>query len=211
MKERGYDDRPRSDWALPEAGPYPDDPTGYAPYAAKVPTKGQVKQGKKKTRRKWPVAVLAAVLLIVAYLVGVKISSSGHTAASAAAPAPATHTVPAAAVNNVASAGSAQMVTYSCTGHVSSGVLITYGPNGTDSIVSTLPFTRTADLDTKAQFYVTEVHLQATGNVSCQIAINYRTASGAIASVTNTAGASGGYEIASAQVCSDFHGGWKEC
>jgi hypothetical protein len=212
MKERGYDNRARSDWPLPEAGQQSGDPSGFGPAGTTTPTKGQVKQGKKKTRRKWPVAVLAAAMvLIVAYLVGVKISAGGRMAAPAATPAPAAHTVPAAAVNNVASAGTTQMVTYSCTGHVPSDVLITYGPNGTESIVAALPFTRTAALDTKAQFYVTEVHLQATGSVSCQIALNYRTSSGAIASVTNTAGASGGYEIASAQVCSDFHGGWKEC
>jgi hypothetical protein len=102
-------------------------------------------------------------------------------------------------------------VTYSCKGTAPDGVDITYGPDGSNHSASSLPFTHTDSLDTTAQYYVTTAQLQGSGNVSCTTIVQTDNGDGTAHQVTKDASADGGYNIASAEVCSTFDGGWEAC
>lgn len=104
-----------------------------------------------------------------------------------------------------------QQVTYSCTGSAPDGVDITYGPSGSDHSASRLPFSHTEPLDTTAQYYVTTAQLQGGGSVSCTTVVQTDNGDGTAHQVTSSGSADGGYNIASAQVCSTFDGGWDKC
>jgi hypothetical protein len=102
-------------------------------------------------------------------------------------------------------------VTYSCKGSAPDGVDITYGPEGSDHSASRLPFTHTDPLDPTAQYYVTTAQLQGGGSVSCTTVVQTDNGDGTAHQVTKHASADGGYNIASAEVCSTFDGGWDAC
>lgn len=104
-----------------------------------------------------------------------------------------------------------QQVTYSCTGSAPDGVNITYGPGGSNHSASSLPFTHTDSLDTSAPYYVTTAQLSGSGSVSCTTTVQTDNGDGTANHVANTASADGGYNIASAQVCSTFNSGWEVC
>lgn len=99
-----------------------------------------------------------------------------------------------------------QSVTYACTGSAPSGVQITYGPAGSQFSADSLPFSETDSLDASAQFYVTTAQLQGSGSVSCTTTVQ----PGGGGVVVAGGSASGGYNIASAQVCSSSDG-WEKC
>lgn len=99
-----------------------------------------------------------------------------------------------------------QQVTYACTGHAPAGVDITYGSDGSNHSATSLPFTHTDPLDTSVQYYVTTAQLQGGGSVSCTTTVQ-----GSGGAVSASGSADGGYNIASAQVCSTFDGGWDRC
>jgi hypothetical protein len=102
-----------------------------------------------------------------------------------------------------------EQVTYSCTGH--GAVDITYGANGSNHSASQLPFTHTDRLSAGAQYYVVSAQLQGGGSVSCTTAVQTDDNLGYAQVVSNSGSADGGYNIASAQVCSNFTGGWEKC
>ena len=104
-----------------------------------------------------------------------------------------------------------QDVVFRCTGNAPRGIDITYGPEGSNYGASRLPFSRTLDLDANAQYYNVTAQLQGAGTVSCSTNVNWADYSGSQQTVTQTGNASGGYNIASAEVCSDFSGGWQAC
>jgi len=101
-----------------------------------------------------------------------------------------------------------EQVTYSCTGH--GAVDITYGPNGSQHSAHSLPFTHTDALDASAQYFVTTAQLQGGGSVSCTTSVQTDDLLGYAQVVSNSGSADGGYNIASAQVCSGADG-WDKC
>lgn len=104
-----------------------------------------------------------------------------------------------------------EQVTYSCTGSAPDGVDITYGPDGSDHSASHLPFSHTDALSQGAQYYVTTAQLQGGGNISCSTVIQTDNLDGSANQVRKDASADGGYNIATAEVCSSFDGSWDPC
>ena len=100
-----------------------------------------------------------------------------------------------------------EKVTYRCSGHAPDGVDITYGPEGSNYSASHLPFTKTATLDDSAQYYAIQGQLSGAGSVTCTVTV--QTSDGTV--VTQSGSASGGYNIASAEICSSFDGSWDKC
>jgi hypothetical protein len=101
-----------------------------------------------------------------------------------------------------------EQVTYRCTGH--GGVDITYGANGSEHSASSLPFKHTDPLMTGAQYYVVSAQLQGGGSVSCTTDVQTDDLLGYAQVVSNSGSADGGYNIATAEVCSGIDG-WQAC
>jgi len=101
-----------------------------------------------------------------------------------------------------------EQVTFHCAGD--GGVDITYGANGSEHSASSLPFTHVDKLDPGAQYYVTTAQLQGGGSVSCTTTVQTDDLLGYAQTVSNNGSADGGYNIASAQVCSGIDG-WEKC
>lgn len=101
----------------------------------------------------------------------------------------------------------AEHVTYACTGSAPDGVDITYGPAGSQYEASSLPFSKTVVLDDSAEYYDTQGQLQGSGSVTCTTTV--QTSDGT--RVVNSGTAQGGYNIADAEICSTFDGGWDKC
>ena len=103
-----------------------------------------------------------------------------------------------------------EQVTFHCTGNASDGVDITYGANGSEHSASSLPFTHVDKLDPSAQYYVTTAQLQGGGSVSCTTTVQTDDLLGYAQTATNSGSADGGYNIASAEVCSGIND-WEKC
>jgi hypothetical protein len=58
---------------------------------------------------------------------------------------------------------------------------------------------------------VVSAQLQGGGSVSCTTAVQTDDNLGYAQVVSNSGSADGGYDIASAQVCSNFTSGWEKC
>jgi len=101
-----------------------------------------------------------------------------------------------------------EQVTYACTGHGS--VNITYGPNGSQHSAYHLPFSHTDPLTQGALYYATTAQLQGGGSVSCTTTVQTDDLLGYAQTVDNTGSADGGYNIATAEVCSGING-WEKC
>lgn len=97
-------------------------------------------------------------------------------------------------------------VTFSCTGTAPDGVDITYGAEGSQNEAHHLPFTKTVALSDSAQYYAVQAQLSGGGHVSCTTTVQYQGND-----VKQSGEASGGYNIASAEVCSSFDGSWDAC
>jgi hypothetical protein len=128
-------------------------------------------------------------------------SVTATTAAAVPPPPPVTTQAPPAA----------QTVTYVCAGHAGDGVDITYGAEGSSSDAHHLPFSHTDPLDATAQYFAVQAQLSGSGTVTCTTTVDWTDGSGDAQSVTQTGTANGGYNIASAEVCGDFEGGWQAC
>ena len=167
----------------------------------------------------------AFVLLIVVVIISVAATGgkSGSSTTAATAPTTAAATVATqaaqtttsaaakAAATTAAAATSAAPATaevvFKCTGKTDgNGIDITYGPEGTEDSASSLPFTKTMPLDDSAQYYDVTAQLQGSGQVTCSTTVEW---SGG--PTVKSGSASGGYNIADAEVCSDFTGGWTTC
>jgi hypothetical protein len=187
----------------------------------------------------WPFVCVGGAVMLIAVFAGAMAGSvrqrddaSVSASASAAIPARAqTRTTPTAALSSAAVTAVAaataiataiaadpptpaavmQTVTYSCKGYAPNGVDITYGPEGSTFSAASLPFIETVPLETSAQNFVTEAQLEGGGSVSCDTMVDYTDSSGALQAVSDSVATSGAYSTASAQVCSDFNGGWKDC
>ncbi|MFF7329617.1 hypothetical protein [Streptomyces sp. NPDC008150] len=85
-------------------------------------------------------------------------------------------------------------------GSAPAGVDITYGSDGTNLQGSGLPMEKTLSVKDDAMYYQVTAQLQGGGTVHCSVTIDGKTKSGQ---------ASGGYNICSAQLNSDFSGGFS--
>lgn len=190
-----------------------------APYAPYDPQRAQwtpPQTPKKHRARNVLLSILGgfAVLIVVSAIASAGKSSGSSpvaaattSAASSAAKTASHAAAPAAPAAPSSAQPVAAQVTYACTGNAPDGIDITYGPSGSDYSATSLPFTKTAALDDSAGYYVTTAQLSGSGSVTCTTTVQ---ASDGTQTVS-TASAQGGYNIANAEVCGDFTGGWQKC
>jgi hypothetical protein len=209
-KQAPQSDRPG--WQAPQS----DRPGWQAPRAADKPKKSGAKVG---------YGCLTVVAAVVVVLIAVAVDSGGKSAnAGSATPVTTTTTAAsagAAAGGNTAAAVPAgtvaaqpasqapavpDQVVFSCTGSAPDGLSITYGPEGTQDSGSSLPFKQALPLGSSAQYYSVTAQLQGAGQITCTTTVDSDGQS-----TTQIGSANGGYNIASAEVCSDFSGGWQQC
>ncbi|WP_051450311.1 hypothetical protein [Actinospica robiniae] len=225
-----YDDRPPYEYEYEEDAPTrsrsgrPRQQNG--PYVPLEPPK------KRHPVRNWSLFAAGAVVvfIIVGALAAGGHDTSGNTAATAQSPSAAQSSAPAAEDSATAESGytsiplypqpndpatsaagagagpDLEQVVFHCAGSAPDGVEITYGGEGTEDSASRLPFTKTIPLSASEQYYAVQAQLQGGGKVSCSTTVEYEGTS-----AVQKGEASGGYTIASAEVCSDFEGGWESC
>ena len=100
------------------------------------------------------------------------------------------------------------VATYVCTGSTIEGVDITYGTSTIhDQAPPTLPFSATLQIPSDSRYAVVNAQLQGDGSITCTTSVTW----GPGLVVTQTATASGGYNIAGPQVCGGFSGGFRAC
>ncbi|QWB28125.1 MmpS family protein [Streptomyces koelreuteriae] len=85
-------------------------------------------------------------------------------------------------------------------GSAPSGVDITYGNDGTNLQGKGLPMEKTLSVKDDALYYQVTAQLMGGGDIQCSVTIDGETKSGR---------AQGGYNICSAQLNSDFSGGFS--
>ena len=85
-------------------------------------------------------------------------------------------------------------------GSAPAGVDITYGSDGTNLQGKGLPMNKTLSVDEDAFYYQVTAQLMGGGDIQCSVTIDGRTKKGR---------AQGGYNICSAQLNSDFSGGFS--
>lgn len=189
----------------------PDDPEAVrqrsqAPYAPYQPgyTAYQPPPAprKKHTARNVLLSIVGGFGALI--VVSAVVSAGKPSASSPAAATTVTATHPAAASS--AQAVAAQ-VTYACTGSAPDGIDITYGPEGSSYGATSLPFSKTMSLDASAGYFDITAQLSGSGSVSCTATVQASDGTRTVAS----AAAQGGYNLANAEVCSDFSGGWQKC
>jgi hypothetical protein len=175
------------------------------------PMPGAPQPPKKKGRGK-TVAIFLAAFVVVLIVIGAASggSSTKTPATVAAAPAKVSASGPvkdlateaAPAVTHAAPKPKpkpqADTVTYVVNG--SSAADVTYGPSGS-SFTGHAPMNVTKKLGSPPYYSIT-AQLQGSGSVSCEIKVNGK--------VMSKGTASGGYNIASCEIVSDFSGGWTD-
>ncbi|MEU2420896.1 MmpS family transport accessory protein [Streptomyces sp. NPDC007851] len=201
--------------------PPPSEPSGWGQMPPpQIPP--QPAGGPKWARKR--IVIPAAVLIL---FLGVGIGSSGSdqktTADTKTAPrATVTETVKAkteaepaptvtvtktaeakvakAAPKKTEDAAPAGQVVFKVWGSAPSGADITYGSD-TDNLQGRgLPMTKTLKLTDDAMYYDVTAQLQGGGDIHCSVTVDGQTKKGH---------AAGGYNICSAQLSSDFFGGWS--
>ena len=164
---------------------------------------------------------IVALIVIIVIAAAVGGSKTGNTAAGSTTTPPA----PVAVVTTVAGQGviadastdavapatSAapavpDQVAFSCTGSAPDGIDITYGSDSSNSSASHLPFHKTIPVASDAEYYDITAQLSGSGHVTCSTSVRQDGSS-----VSKSGTAEGGYNIATAEVCSDFTGGWESC
>lgn len=196
--------------------PPPQSPYQQPPYP--VPPPSTPTPGWTRKRVLVPVA---ALILVVGIVIGS--AGDGGTEKTSADPAPTvTKTVDATAesvaepaptvtVTETAEAETAPKkeeapaapegkAVFKVWGSAPSGVDITYGSDGTNLEGSRLPMTKTLTVDEDSLYYQVSAQLMGGGDVQCSVTINGETKKGR---------AKGGYNICSAQLNSDFSGGFS--
>jgi hypothetical protein len=135
-------------------------------------------------------------------------STAAPTTSLTSPPTTAAPTTTTAAPTTTTAPPVAQDAVFSCSGSAPDGINITYGGEGSDLSASNLPFQATVPLDTSDMYYSVTAQLQGSGSISCSTTVNWNGSPGTVA---KTSSASGGYNIAMAEVCSDFEGGYQTC
>lgn len=178
-------------------------------------------QPPKKPRSPAQLGCLGAIAVAVIVIIAVAVSSGGksgntatgvttptQTAAANASPAAAPATTSETTAADPATSSQPTVpdqVVFTCTGSAPDGVDITYGGEGSNFSASSLPFSKTLSLQTTEQYYNVTAQLSGSGHVSCTTVVDYQGSP-----TTQTGSAEGGYNIASAEVCSGFDG-WEAC
>ena len=140
---------------------------------------------------------VALTIVIVAAHSGGSLSSSGGSTADGTQPVPSAPAA-AAAPKSTRAAAAAQTVTYEVTG---SSADVTYGPAGS-TLSGTVPMKVTAKLGDPI-YYSLQAQLQGGGSVSVKILVN--------GIVISQGTASGGYNIATAEISQDpLTGQWTD-
>lgn len=199
---------------------YNQPPPGYGP--PPMPPTPAPQSARPKWARKRIAIPAAAVIL----LLGIGIGSAGNDGSknTSANPAPtATETVtaqpaddsepaPTVTVTKTATAKAkpkadtaaeeapAGKALFKVWGSAPSGVDITYGSDGTNLQGSSLPMTKNLTVKDDALYYQITAQLQGGGNIHCSVTIDGK---------TKTGQAQGGYNICSAQLNSNFTGGFS--
>jgi hypothetical protein len=100
---------------------------------------------------------------------------------------------------------------FACTGSTQEGVDITYGTDSSNlNGASQVPWSANLPLGTNVQFFDVSGQLQGAGSITCTTTVVYKQG-GSTHTITKSGSAQGGYNIASAQICTDDNGGWETC
>jgi hypothetical protein len=83
-----------------------------------------------------------------------------------------------------------------------SGAQVTYGRDGS-SYTGTVPMNIKRTLSSAVSYYAISAQLQGSGSVTVEIKVHGH--------VMSKGTASGGYNIASAEICQSFAGAWEDC
>jgi hypothetical protein len=97
------------------------------------------------------------------------------------------------------SSGGKEEAVFSVTGTAPSGVDITYGNDSSNYQGSALPFHAKLHVKNDAMYYTVTAQLQGSGRIMCKLTIG---------NAVKVGHAAGGYNICSAQLNSDFSGGF---
>lgn len=178
--------------------PYGQAPPQQQPYQQQPPPPGPPPRRRRKHGKLRAIAISAASLF--AAIIAIAAATGGHgqtpapvSATSAAAPAAAASTTAPAA------AAAPSKITYEVTG--TPGAQVTYGPAGSD-LNGSVPMHVTARLG-NAEYYDIQAQLQGSGDVTVKILINGK--------VISSGHASGGYNIAMAEISQDpITGQWQD-
>lgn len=101
---------------------------------------------------------------------------------------------------------------FSCTGSAPEGVDITYGTDSSNlSGGNAVPWQASLSLPSTALYANVTAQLQGPdGTISCTSTVTW-SQDGITQTVNKTGTASGDYNIASAEICSNYEGGWQAC
>ncbi|MET7691613.1 hypothetical protein ABZT06_27130 [Streptomyces sp. NPDC005483] len=132
-----------------------------------------------------------------------QVDAEAEPAATVTVTRTATATAKAKAEADTADSGDAApsgKAVFKVWGSAPAGVDITYGSDGTNLQGNGLPLKKTLSVDEGALYYQVTAQLMGGGDVQCSVTINGETKKGH---------AQGGYNICSAQLNSDFSGGFS--
>jgi len=118
-------------------------------------------------------------------------------------------TTQAAVTPTTAAVSAPQEVVFACTGDAP-GVTISYGSDSTNDSAAASPFSATLPLSSSSQYYDLTAQLGGSGSINCSVTVHWNQGGHSYAA-RKVGSASGGYNIADPQVCSDFSGGWQAC
>jgi hypothetical protein len=182
-------------------GQAPPPPQWQQPYAPPQPPGPPGRRRKRRGLR----AVLFSVLGLVVVIIAISAALSGGrgqapaAATSAPSAAGSSSAAPGTAARHTAAAAATQTVTYVVKG--TPGADVTYGPSGSD-LTGSVPMRITKKLADPA-YYDIQAQLQGSGSVTVEILIDGK--------VLSTGHASGGYNIAMAEISQDpFTGKWQD-
>ena len=188
-----------------------------------IPHRGQPQALLRRNHRRWP-WITAGVFIVLVIIGGLtskptpKNTADKSTTATRKAPSPTPphKATPSPTPTHKATPAPTpvpvvQNVVYSCTGSAPDGLSITYGAEGSNSTASSLPFSETDALASSTQYYNVSAQLDGAGSVTCTTTVNWNDGLNGNETVSQTGTASGSYNIASAEVCSNYEQGWQAC
>lgn len=109
----------------------------------------------------------------------------------------------------VPAAKARQYVAFVCSGNAP-GVTISYGSDSSEYSAPRSPFSRTLPLNRSAEYYDVSAQLGGSGSITCSVTAHWNQG-GRSHAARKVGSASGGYNIADPEICSNFTGGWQGC
>jgi hypothetical protein len=183
--------------------------------AAKADSKAA--KAKAKALRPWYKKKRYYLLAVVLVIIIASAASGSHKPANPGASSTPTTpsgggnptTTPAAVTATTAAVNAPQDVVFACTGDAP-GVTISYGSDSTNDSASASPFSATLPLSSSAEYYDINAQLDGSGSINCSVTVHWNQ-DGRSYAARKAGSASGGYNIADPEVCSDYIGGWQGC